>query len=649
MSFRLRLTLFFTLIVVLPMVALAVLVSQIAGDSSTGKADARLQAGLQTATNVYDQAQATSLETARRIADRVNADPAAIAALENGDEIQLAALARGYRAAEGVASVEIAAASGSPVAAGSPRPAAAASVDLVDGGSRLGTVTAAQLGADELLDRIASVTGEKVALAKASGPTVAATRATAVDQLPDGGEFADLEQGDEDLRVAATEALGDDELRVALVVPVEGGAFFASRPKIALALLVFFSAALLAVLLILRSLQGQIREMLGAARRIARGDFSRKVPVSGSDEMAGLATEFNRMSDRLAEQMQELRRQQLEIQHSVRRVGEAFASGLDRAALLSIVVETAVGTCEAEYGMVALRGELASQTEFGERGRELRAAAMAAEREAIKASGVHESERNGAYAIASAFGNAGPSGGEAVGAMAIARHGRTFGTAEREVFLYLLGQATASVENLALHELVSEQAVTDELTGLANNRAFRDKMEKEAARATRFGHELSLLIVDLDDFKRVNDVYGHLQGDEVLRAAAAILRAESRGIDEPARYGGEEFVVALPETDHKGAVEVAERIRAQLAERVVPLLEGRGEVSVTASIGVATIPDDAGGVQELIAAADAALYEAKRAGKNRVSSAHDGAVGPGAQSGDPRSRPAKGPAPARRS
>ncbi len=648
MSFRLRLTLFFTLIVVLPMVALAVLVSQIAGDSSTGKADARLQAGLQTATNVYDQAQTASLAAARRIADRVNADPAAIAALESGDQVQLAALARGYRAAEGVAAVDIAGAPGSATAAGNPRPAAAASLNLVDGGSRLGTVTAAQLGADELLDRIASVTGEKLALTRASGETIAATPATKVEELPPGGEFASLEQGDEQLRVAATEALGDDELRVAMVVPVEGEAFFASRPKIALALLLFFSAALVAVLLILRSLQGQIHEMLAAARRIARGDFSRKVPVSGSDEMAGLATEFNRMSDRLSEQMQELRRQQLEIQHSVRRVGEAFASGLDRAALLAIVVETAVGTCEAEYGMVALGGELASQTEFGERGRELRAAALAAEREAVKASGVHETDREGAFAIASSFGNAGPSG-EAVGAMAIARRGRAFGTAEREVFLYLLGQATASVENLALHELVSEQAVTDELTGLANNRAFRDKMEKEAARAIRFGHELSLLIVDLDDFKRVNDVHGHLQGDEVLRAAAAILKAESRGIDEPARYGGEEFVVALPETDHKGAVEVAERIRAQLAGRVVPLLEGTGEVSVTASIGVATIPDDAGGVQELIAVADAALYEAKRAGKNRVSSAHDGPVASGAQSGDPSSRPSKGPAPARRS
>jgi diguanylate cyclase (GGDEF)-like protein len=233
--------------------------------------------------------------------------------------------------------------------------------------------------------------------------------------------------------------------------------------------------------------------------------------------------------------------------------------------------------------------------------------------------------------------------------MAIARRGRPFGAPEREVFLYLLGQATASVENLALHELVSEQAVTDELTGLANNRAFRDKMEKEAARAVRFGHELSLLIVDLDDFKRVNDVYGHLQGDEVLRAAAAILRAESRGIDEPARYGGEEFVVALPETDHQGAVEVAERIRAQFEQEVVPLLDGAGEVSVTASIGVATIPDDAGGVQELIAIADAALYEAKRSGKNRVCSAHYGGPASGSQAAAPKAPPAKGQPPLRRS
>ena len=133
--------------------------------------------------------------------------------------------------------------------------------------------------------------------------------------------------------------------------------------------------------------------------------------------------------------------------------------------------------------------------------------------------------------------------------MTIARAGRPFNSTEREVFLYLVGQAAASVENVALHELVSEQAVTDDLTGLANNRAFHELMDKEAARARRFGHDLSLLILDIDDFKRVNDTYGHPQGDAVLKAIGRILADESRGIDVPARYGGEEFVVALPETD----------------------------------------------------------------------------------------------------
>jgi diguanylate cyclase (GGDEF)-like protein len=648
MSFRLRLTLFFALIVVLPMIALTVLVSQIAADSSTGKADARLQAGLQTATNLYDEAQERSLADARKIADRITADPEAVAAIEAGDETGLESLARSLREQSGVATLEIVAtASGAGAIAGSSEPAASATVGLVGDEAETGRVTAAELDASELATRVSELTGQPAAVV---GPEGEASGPAELDasELPADGRAADLEREGEDLRIAATEPLGDDALRIAMLANPGGESFFTSRPKIAIALLLFFGAALVAVLLILRSLQGQIREMLGAARRIARGDFSRKVPVSGSDEMAGLATEFNRMSDRLGEQMQELRRQQLELEHSVRRVGEAFASGLDRAALLSIVVETAVGTCEAEYGMVTLSGELASQTEFGDRTQVLRAAALAAEREAMDSSGVHERERDGAFAIASSLGSVGPSD-EAVGAMAIARRDRPFGAAEREVFLYLLGQATASVENLALHEMVSEQAVTDELTGLANNRAFNDKMEKEAARATRFGHELSLLIVDLDDFKRVNDVHGHLQGDEVLRAAAGILRAESRGIDEPARYGGEEFVVALPETDHEGAVEVAERIRAQLAEVSVPLLEGAGEVAVTASIGVATIPDDAGGVKELIAVADAALYEAKRAGKNRVCSAHEGPLTPGSQAGAPKSQGAKGQPPARRS
>ena len=159
--------------------------------------------------------------------------------------------------------------------------------------------------------------------------------------------------------------------------------------------------------------------------------------------------------------------------------------------------------------------------------------------------------------------------------------------------------------------------MTDALTGLSNNRHFREWMDRETQRLGRFGGDLSLVLLDVDNFKSVNDTYGHLQGDEVLRALGRVLQLESRGIDEPARYGGEEFVLALPETPKGGAVEVAERIRERIAAHGGRRGGGQRRPSVTASIGVATMPEDGSDPQALIAAADEALYEAKRAGKNR--------------------------------
>jgi diguanylate cyclase (GGDEF)-like protein len=207
---------------------------------------------------------------------------------------------------------------------------------------------------------------------------------------------------------------------------------------------------------------------------------------------------------------------------------------------------------------------------------------------------------------------------ENVGVMTVAREGEEFTAGERDVFRYLVGQVASSIENIALHELVSRQAVTDELTGLSNQRRFRELMAKEDERAHRFGHDLSLLLLDIDDFKRVNDTHGHLKGDEVLRLVGRVLDEESRGIDEPARYGGEEFAVALPETGLAGAVEVAERIRSRIESQRVPGVDGADLLRVTVSIGAASIPASADGTRDQIAAADAALYEAKRAGKNRV-------------------------------
>src|SRR5438445_11892629 len=121
-------------------------------------------------------------------------------------------------------------------------------------------------------------------------------------------------------------------------------------------------------------------------------------------------------------------------------------------------------------------------------------------------------------------------------------------------------------------------------------------------------------MLDVDDFKKVNDTHGHLQGDEVLRTIGRVLADESRGVDEPARYGGEEFVVGLPETGVDGAIELAERIRKRIEGEGVARSDGKGSLKITASVGVASVTGEAADVDGLIARADAALYTAKRAG-----------------------------------
>jgi diguanylate cyclase (GGDEF)-like protein len=339
--------------------------------------------------------------------------------------------------------------------------------------------------------------------------------------------------------------------------------------------------------------------------------------------MAELASEFNKMSDQLGAQMEELRRQKVEIDRSVRRIGQAFASGLDRQGLLRVVVETALGACGAAYGTIALRGGEGGEADAGTPSDAIQDLVVRAEGDALKEDGLIARHEGEVHALASPLRRLGEQP-ENVGVMTVAREGQEFTAGERDVFLYLVGQVASSIENIALHELVSRQAVTDELTGLSNQRRFRGLIAKEDERARRFGHDLSLLILDIDDFRQVNDTHGHLKGDEVLRMVGRVLGEESRGVDEPARYGGEEFAVALPETGLAGAAELAERIRSRIESELLPGADGADPLRVTASIGAASMPVSAATARDLIAAADAALYEAKRAGKNRVATAPAG-------------------------
>ena len=190
-----------------------------------------------------------------------------------------------------------------------------------------------------------------------------------------------------------------------------------------------------------------------------------------------------------------------------------------------------------------------------------------------------------------------------------------FSAEARDAAAWIAAQALIALENAHLHGLVQRQAVTDELTGLANRRRFLAQLDTEVARSRRSGSPLALVLSDLDDFKQVNDRYGHEAGDRTLRAFAEILRAAVRDIDLPVRLGGEEFAILLPDTNLDGGANLAERIRATLAGTKIE--SGSDPIRVTASFGVSCFPS-AAAADELLVDADRRLYDAKRRGKNRV-------------------------------
>jgi diguanylate cyclase (GGDEF)-like protein len=204
-----------------------------------------------------------------------------------------------------------------------------------------------------------------------------------------------------------------------------------------------------------------------------------------------------------------------------------------------------------------------------------------------------------------------------------------FSPADLRILVAFANTAAAAIDNARLHAEVQRLAVTDSLTGLANPRAFEHALATEAHRAGRYGHPLSLIIMDIDSFKNYNDAYGHLAGNERLKAIAGLLHETVRDPDLPARYGGEEFALLLPHTGKVGAVSLAERIReAAQAAAPLPAVDGVPVSGYTLSLGVATFPVDALSAQHLLLAADNAELAAKRSGKNRVCAAPALALAP---------------------
>jgi diguanylate cyclase (GGDEF)-like protein len=189
---------------------------------------------------------------------------------------------------------------------------------------------------------------------------------------------------------------------------------------------------------------------------------------------------------------------------------------------------------------------------------------------------------------------------------------------DRRVLQAVSAELAVAVENAQLYRLTRRLANTDELTGLYNYRYLQQRLDEEISRARRYDKTLSFLMIDVDDFKRINDTHGHLVGDSVLRELGAIMKSTVREVDVVVRYGGEEFSVILPETDAAGAFIVAEKIRENVAMHRFKDEDGEPSIHVTISVGVANMPVHADDKESLLRAADDAVYYAKESGKDRV-------------------------------
>jgi diguanylate cyclase (GGDEF)-like protein len=188
--------------------------------------------------------------------------------------------------------------------------------------------------------------------------------------------------------------------------------------------------------------------------------------------------------------------------------------------------------------------------------------------------------------------------------------------AENELLLLhtVADQLAVAVNQAQLFAQTQQQALTDALTGCYNRRSFELQLQRDLHLATRMRQPLSLIMIDLDNFKDINDSAGHETGDVALRMLADALRGELRAVDTAARLGGDEFVIILPQADSEGALIVAERLRQRILQLDVPSFGG-----VTASFGLATFPVHASNRDALVVAADRALYDSKHTGRNRVS------------------------------
>jgi diguanylate cyclase (GGDEF)-like protein len=633
-TLRTRLTLFFVGIVVLPLLAATVAFQVLSARQADSRTDTRLQTGSRALAafwqerlqGVEHEVTLISRDLAADLSDTRLPQKVKAARLSSGLDFLVVAEAGGRIRAADLDPAQYPPGLEAPVpevlaADADPGSVLRARVEIVEGDDR-SFVIGGRYADASLVVELQQMTGLDVAVV--SGGEILATTGMEPAEIPTPGSSIEMEG----LRSVLV-PVGSPSQGIVLTAEVDPGASPLNWLIAALGLLAATALGFALAGVIARPLH----RLVAGAKAVAAGELDTHVEAGEHGDVARVADAFNTMTDYLRTYVGELQSSRDELRGSLERLGATLRTTLDLGGMLEVVLDTAAVTLGARSGaLFLLRG--------GSRQLRLEVArGYKPPEDAVLSVGEGIAGRAAATGAPVLVQQGGPMPAEPVEPAAttavsvplirgdrtigvIALYGRTtlepFERDDAETLSSFAGQASVAIENVLLHQETRQLSITDGLTGVWNRRYLDMTLRKEIERAQRFGRPLSVLMLDIDRFKRINDRHGHQRGDEVLIEVTRRILGEIRtNIDVVGRYGGEEFVVLLPETPSGGGYVVAEKIRTAIRDEAFTGTSS-DPLAVTVSVGVTTYPEDGTTSEDLIRSADSAMYKAKSEGRDRV-------------------------------